>query len=171
MWVHEQPLSASSWCLVTLLNCRNLFLHDSSPDCIASYCKSVISVSICSFHRHVFFLLLPVEISPAWWYSHWVQVIHIYMYITFYCFVVFCFYFPVEVPVVLVNPCWNCKASVLPYDPWHLISERSALKRGFHLILKLALQQADKNRFFKKRFYPQPLLFSFNQAKPLPEAY
>lgn len=129
------------WCVVTLLTWRNLFLHDSSLGCFASYYKGVCHFSIHMRLSQVCFLPYAAcgDLS-AWWYSHWVQVIHMYTYTTFYSFfwlLLSCRkdYFP----VVPVNPCWNRKASVLPYHPWHLISERSALKQAFHLALKLAL--------------------------------
>lgn len=70
-------------------------------------------------------------------------------------------HFSVGAPGVPVNPCWDSKASVLPCEPWHLISKRSALKQGFHLVLKLSLQQADKKGFCKKKYCP----FSFCQSK------
>lgn len=150
----NNQLLPPSWCVETLLHCRNLFLHYSSLDCIASYYKSVCHFSIHMRFSQVCFLpsaacrdvssLVIFSLSPGDTY------IHVYYILLRF----FGFYFPVELPVVPVNPCWNCKASVLPYDPCHLISERSALKWAFHLILKLALQQADKNRFFKKRFCP-----------------
>lgn len=52
----NNQLLPPSWCVVTLLHCRNLFLHYSSLDCIASYYKSVCHFSIHMRFSQVCFL-------------------------------------------------------------------------------------------------------------------
>lgn len=174
MWVHEQPVIASrmicsafaelqepvfTW-FCSGLHCLILQEHLSFQYPYRAF-TGMIS-SFCCLWR---------SLLKAWWYSHWVQVIHISL--GFFTLLHFSLFFWLLLsgrkdyfPVAPVNPYWNCKAPVLPYDPWHLISETSALKQAFHPILKLALQQADENGFFEKRFCPWHLLCLSTKQNP-----
>lgn len=155
------------WWAVTLLNCRNLFLHDSTLGCIASYHKSVCHFRIHMRLSQVCFLPsavcgdLSLQLGDVLSVLIYVSYILLFFWLLLSCRKD---YFP----VVPVNPCWNCKASVLPYDPWHLISERSALKQAFHLALKLALQHNKlvKIDFSKRGFVLS--LYSFLSTKQNP---
>lgn len=175
MWVHEQPLAASQ------VMCSDFAeLQEPGFTWFCSGLDCLIYQSVCHLSIHMrlpqvcFFPSaacgnLSLQLGDILTKSRWYIYTYTHTYATVYSF--FGSFFPVAVTVVPANPCCTCKASVLPYEPWHLISERAALKQAFRLVLKLALQTADKNRFFKKSFVLGLYSFPSNRAKPPPEAY